>query len=202
MAKEVINIGTTANDRTGDPLRTCFIKTKSNFDELYAVKNPAGEAENDFVVAGPDSFAWVRKTLAQVKTILGLPSVVADNDFQVGSSGAWVKKTLAETKAILNIEQAFQVGEYSPTINVDVATYRDWRYTLLGNADIDLVNSADGMAGCIEVFIDETGGYTVNLGIIFAVNLNEGTIDATANKKNFIFWFNDGVSIKYWIIVV
>ncbi|MFA5391883.1 MAG: hypothetical protein WC331_10740, partial [Candidatus Omnitrophota bacterium] len=29
-------------------------------------------AENDFIVAGADPFAWVKKTLAQVKTILGL----------------------------------------------------------------------------------------------------------------------------------
>jgi hypothetical protein len=36
MAKQTINIGTTANDRTGDPLRTAFTKTNSNFTELYA----------------------------------------------------------------------------------------------------------------------------------------------------------------------
>lgn len=36
MAKEIINIGTTAGDNTGDPIRTAFSKTKNNFDELYA----------------------------------------------------------------------------------------------------------------------------------------------------------------------
>lgn len=36
MARQNINIGTTANDRTGDPLRTAFIKTNANFTELYA----------------------------------------------------------------------------------------------------------------------------------------------------------------------
>ncbi len=36
MTKQVINIGTVANDGTGDPLRTAFSKAKSNFDELYA----------------------------------------------------------------------------------------------------------------------------------------------------------------------
>lgn len=34
-AKQVINIGTTANDGTGDPIRTAFQKAMSNFDELY-----------------------------------------------------------------------------------------------------------------------------------------------------------------------
>ena len=35
MARQTINIGTTANDRTGDPLRTAFTKINQNFVELY-----------------------------------------------------------------------------------------------------------------------------------------------------------------------
>ena len=46
MAKQVINIGTVANDGTGDPLRTAFDKANDNFDELY---NGAGGIANDSV---------------------------------------------------------------------------------------------------------------------------------------------------------
>jgi len=35
MAQEIINIGTTPNDGTGDPLRTAFNKVNENFTELY-----------------------------------------------------------------------------------------------------------------------------------------------------------------------
>lgn len=35
MAKQTVNIGTTANDGTGDPLRTAFDKLNDNFDEVY-----------------------------------------------------------------------------------------------------------------------------------------------------------------------
>jgi hypothetical protein len=35
MAKLTVNIGTSANDRTGDNLRTAFNKINTNFDELY-----------------------------------------------------------------------------------------------------------------------------------------------------------------------
>ena len=35
MAKQTINIGTSANDGTGDPLRTAMSKTNDNFTELY-----------------------------------------------------------------------------------------------------------------------------------------------------------------------
>ena len=36
MAQQTINIGTVANDGTGDPLRTAFDKVNDNFTELYA----------------------------------------------------------------------------------------------------------------------------------------------------------------------
>ena len=34
MAKQTINLGSSANDGTGDPLRTAFDKINDNFDEL------------------------------------------------------------------------------------------------------------------------------------------------------------------------
>ena len=45
MAKQTINIGSAANDGTGDPLRTAFDKVNDNFGELYAV-SAAGSGNN------------------------------------------------------------------------------------------------------------------------------------------------------------
>jgi hypothetical protein len=36
MAQQILNIGSTANDGTGDPLRTAMDKVNDNFDEIYA----------------------------------------------------------------------------------------------------------------------------------------------------------------------
>lgn len=36
MSQQLINTGTSANDGTGDSLRTSFTKTNSNFTELYS----------------------------------------------------------------------------------------------------------------------------------------------------------------------
>ena len=44
MAKQVINIGTVANDGTGDPLRTAFDKVNDNFTELYS--DDAGDVDS------------------------------------------------------------------------------------------------------------------------------------------------------------
>ena len=45
MAIQTINIGSSANDGTGDPLRTAFDKVNDNFVELYAVTG-AGSGQN------------------------------------------------------------------------------------------------------------------------------------------------------------
>ena len=42
MAKQTINIGSIANDRSGDNLRTAFQKVNSNFEELYTQLNGFG----------------------------------------------------------------------------------------------------------------------------------------------------------------
>jgi hypothetical protein len=39
MAKQTINIGTTANDNTGDTIRDSFDKCNDNFTELYDTTN-------------------------------------------------------------------------------------------------------------------------------------------------------------------
>jgi hypothetical protein len=36
MAKQLVNVGQSVNDKHGDPLRTAFEKINSNFDELYS----------------------------------------------------------------------------------------------------------------------------------------------------------------------
>jgi hypothetical protein len=49
MARHIINIGQTPNDRTGDPLRTAFEKINDNFSELYALSGSPTELSQDTV---------------------------------------------------------------------------------------------------------------------------------------------------------
>lgn len=61
MAKQTINIGSSANDGTGDKIRVAFQKTNSNFDELYDAVDPANlisaDADNS-IVLGTDNKLW------------------------------------------------------------------------------------------------------------------------------------------------
>jgi len=71
MAKQTINIGSTANDGTGDPLRTAFDKCNDNFDELYDIPPGTGTlddlsdvdayepADGDILVYDASGGAWM-----------------------------------------------------------------------------------------------------------------------------------------------
>jgi hypothetical protein len=44
MAQQIINVGSSPNDGAGDPIRTAFIKTNTNFTQLFALPNPTPPA--------------------------------------------------------------------------------------------------------------------------------------------------------------
>ena len=50
MARQGINIGSSANDGTGDPLRTAFDKINDNFVELYGTDNDINTLDADLDV--------------------------------------------------------------------------------------------------------------------------------------------------------
>ena len=52
MAKQIINIGASANDGTGDPLRNAFDKTNDNFNELYLALGSSTTATSLFDSSG------------------------------------------------------------------------------------------------------------------------------------------------------
>lgn len=92
MAKQIINIGQSANDNSGDPLRTAFSKINDNFTELYNTSN-----------------IYIQKTVAPItsKGVIGNTEgmVAFDNtnfyyckqDFTDGLDDIWVKTPWAST---------------------------------------------------------------------------------------------------------
>lgn len=52
MAKQTINIGTSANKGDGDPLRTAFTKINANFTEVY--KGPVSYTQTELDAITPE----------------------------------------------------------------------------------------------------------------------------------------------------
>lgn len=67
MAKQTINLGTAADTKSGDPLRTAFTKTNQNFDELYAsVATKLTVSEFKTLVAASTDFADFKTRIASL----------------------------------------------------------------------------------------------------------------------------------------
>lgn len=87
MAKQVINVGTTANDGTGEGIRSAFTKTNSNFTELYDTKANLASPTFTGTVAGI------------TKSMVGLGSV--DNTADSAKPVSTIQQSALDLKANL-----------------------------------------------------------------------------------------------------
>ena len=105
MAKQVIGVGTSANDGTGDPIRDAFVKVNANFTELYT--DDAGDV-NSIIATAPiarDSATGnvtislnnSGVTLAKIQNVAANSVLVRD----ANSSGVLTEKALATTQILI-----------------------------------------------------------------------------------------------------
>jgi len=118
MAKQTVNIGTSANDGTGDALRTAFDKINDNFNELYSVTGAGtgqniaisgnsiiSENSNGNITLDPNGTGRVvLATSAELRFTTHTDNAVlyvdADGDVQLSSSLTFDGLTLGTTGAI------------------------------------------------------------------------------------------------------
>ena len=146
-----------------------YIEVEDNSIEIEmegAALSPSPEAENDFLVAS-SALAWVKKTLAQVKTILGL------------GSAAYTDSTDYATAGHTHAAPAY---EFQTT-------------TVSGNTELTLSGIVAGNAGMLVVNIDSGGPYNITLSNVFNHKLNDETVDNTANGVTYISWICTVVSL-------
>ena len=139
-AKQIINIGTTANDGTGDPIRDAFDKVNDNFTELYT--DDAGDVGSITATAPIE-----RDTATGAVTIsladLGVTTAKLAND------GVTHDKLEGRYTALETITTT------SWTINLDGATYAAFNLTgTLGTATLNIQNMKKGQV--IDILLSGT----------------------------------------------
>ena len=144
MAKQVINIGTTANDGTGDPLRSAFDKVNDNFTELYT--DDAGDVNS--IVAGT-SIA-VSSATGDVTVTNSAPNATHTGEV-TGSGALTITNNAVTTAKILNDNVTHDKLENRYTAEVAISTRT-------GTVAFDFsAGSSFKIAG------DLTGAYTINI---------------------------------------
>ena len=93
MAKQTINLGTVANDGTGDSVRTGGDKINDNFNEIYTALGD-GSSLNDVVTN-----ATFQSTLANTNTYIAA-TALADRQ-ALANTNAFIKSQLANTNTYI-----------------------------------------------------------------------------------------------------
>lgn len=147
MAKQVINIGTIANDGTGDPLRDAFDKANDNFNELYAnwEMTVAVSDETTALTAGT---AKVKFRMSRAVTLTAVRGSLSDAQvsgsiFTVDINEAGT--TVLSTKLTIDNGEKTSVTAATPAVISDSALADDAEMTI----DIDQVG--DGTAKGLKV---------------------------------------------------
>jgi hypothetical protein len=154
MAKQTINIGTSANDGTGDPLRSAMDKANDNFTELY---NGAGGVADGAVTTAKladDAVDSAKITDGAIDTVH-----IADDQITYAKMGA-----------------EFTTSATISASDVDWSAAAVHTKTLGANTTLTFSNVSTGMV--IDLVID--GNYTLTLPA--SVKEISGTYDGTVTN--------------------
>ena len=192
MAKQTINIGTTANDGTGDPLRDAFDKCNDNFTELYT--DDAGDVGS--IIAGTG--VSVNQATGNVTVTNSLPNATHSGEV-TGSGALTIANNAVTTVKILNDNITHDKLENRFTAVVSVsnrsgATTIDWSAgavfvmanSLNGAIEFDFTNFKTGQT--IDIY-NLTGAQTItfdsNAGTSETFN-KCGAVDYAGGSTNLI----------------
>ena len=156
MAKQIINIGASANDGTGDPLRNAFDKANDNFTELYFALGSSTNAEVLFdqngafdLVGKPHKISFLHDT---EESLLALsPSTYHGSIGHAHDTGA-LYYAHGEWRKVLTDTSAGAVTNYSDPLNnivysTNITNSETVDYVLKSNADGTYTWVAQGGGG-------------------------------------------------------
>jgi len=139
MAKQTVNIGTAANDGTGDPLRTAFDKLNDNFDEVYGNNFVTNAMLNDNIVGQAE--LGVEFTTSSALT--------AAADLDVDFSSAAVFTTTSSIAVDLNFTNA-SIGDVKTIIVTDSGGTSSLTFDTATNTVTTLNGEYDATAGAVN----------------------------------------------------
>ena len=142
MSKQIINIGTTANDGTGDPLRTAFDKINDNFTELYDVHGWAVYGDG---LTSPAS-----------QTFNSTPAQLLIDGLSAGSTSTYLPheiRNISELWAGNKITPISLGDSYDLRVNLKIknTTSNPTRFTIA----LDIGATPDGTGGAGSIVISE-----------------------------------------------
>ena len=156
MAKQTINIGTTANDGTGDTLRAAFDKCNDNFTELYT--DDAGDVGS--IIAGTG--ISVDQATGNVTVTNSSPNATHTGDVTGSAALTIANDAVTHDKLENRYTASSTISNTSGATSVDwsAATVFKMNSACTGAKEFDFTNYKVGQVITIH---NLTGAYTITL---------------------------------------
>lgn len=228
MAQQEINVGASANDGQGNPIRTAFIKCNDNFDELYAraqtspppslvgsIGDEPGYYAYDstyfyYCFANYDGSSVIWAQITQIGNIALTQLVSGNSSVAIESVNGNAVFTIGGTAnlAVFSNTGQYVTGEISATGNV-TGNYILGDGSLLTGLPANYGNT--NVASFLTTYTGNYAGNDISLtGNVTAAQINSNlidapsgtlTIDATANVLG-LTTFNNDVTVQTDMSVV
>jgi hypothetical protein len=182
MAQQTINIGSTANDGTGDPLRTAFDKINDNFNELYGTTAEANDLIEDTspqlggnLDVNGQRIVTVRSNEDIVLDAAGTGEVVMEGDTRVKGD------LYAEGRIYLG-DDAADITQITGKLEVDSLEFDGATITgLVTNGDITITPEGTG-----NVVLSKETTIAEQLTVDSNIRIRDNVIEATASNSDIV----------------
>ena len=185
MAKQTINIGTTANDGTGDPLRTAFDKVNDNFTELYS--DDAGDVDSvngqtgvvvldsDDISEGSTNEYYTEAKVSANTSVVANTAKVTNATHTGEVTGDGVLTIANDVISYAKLGTEFTTSAAIAALDVDFSSAQVFTKTLTAATTLTFSNDEIGMVKDLVI----TGDFTLTLPTGSTV---AGTYDGTVSN--------------------
>jgi hypothetical protein len=151
MAKQTIGIGSSANDGTGDPLRTAFDKINDNFDELYGTTAEANDLIEDATPQLGGDLDVNGRRITSARTNEDIVLLPAGTGGVLASAIRLAGTTISsDDSSLITIGEAFQVNGAT---NIDGA--------VTATSTVAVTGALTGTSGAFSTTLAVTGATTL-----------------------------------------
>ncbi len=164
MAKQAIGIGSSANDGTGDPLRTAMDKTNDNFNEVYALFGDG----STLALSGDVSVSAGAVTIAND----------AVENAMIASGAVGSTEIAADAVSYAKLGAEFTTAAALSGTDVDWSTAQTFTKTLSGDTTLTFSNVSTGM----QINLVISGNHNLTLPSSVKELTNASTYDGTGEN--------------------
>ena len=151
MAKQTVSIGSSANDGTGDPLRTAFDKINDNFDELYGTTAEANDLIEDATPQLGGDLDVNGRRITSARTNEDIVLLPAGTGGVLASAIRLAGTTISsDDSSLITIGEAFQVNGAT---NIDGA--------VTATSTVAVTGALTGTSGAFSTTLAVTGATTL-----------------------------------------